>query len=67
VLVKFTYAGDANLDGQVDIGDLGLLSGKWQQSGQDWFGGDFTYDGTVDIADLGLLASTWQKGVGNPL
>jgi ELWxxDGT repeat protein len=67
VLVKFTYAGDANLDGQVDIGDLGLLAGAWQQSGKDWFGGDFTYDGTVDIGDLGLLAGNWQKGVGNPL
>jgi hypothetical protein len=67
VLVKFTYAGDANLDGQVDIGDLGLLSGNWQQSGKDWFGGDFTYEGIVDIADLGALAGSWQKGVGNPL
>jgi hypothetical protein len=67
VLVKFTYAGDANLDGQVDIGDLGLLSGNWQQSGKDWFGGDFTYEGIVDIADLGALAGNWQKGVGNPL
>jgi hypothetical protein len=67
VLLKFTYAGDANLDGQVDIGDLGLLSGNWQQSGNDWFGGDFTYDGVVNIGDLGLLSGNWQKGVGNPL
>jgi hypothetical protein len=67
VLVKFTYAGDANLDGQVDIGDLGLLSGNWQQSGKDWFGGDFTYDGIVNIGDLGALAGNWQKGVGNPI
>jgi hypothetical protein len=67
VLVKFTYAGDANLDGQVDIGDLGLMSGDWQQSGQDWFNGDFTYDGVIDIGDLGVLAGNWQKGVGNPL
>jgi hypothetical protein len=68
VLVRFTYAGDANLDGQVDIGDLGLLAGAWQQpSGKSWFDGDFTYDGAVDIGDLGLLAGSWQKGVGNPL
>jgi hypothetical protein len=68
VLVKFTYAGDANLDGQVDIGDLGLLSGAWQQpSGKVWFDGDFTYDGAVDIGDLGLLAGNWQKGLGNPI
>jgi hypothetical protein len=29
--VKYTYSGDANLDGQVDIGDLGLLAGAWQK------------------------------------
>jgi hypothetical protein len=67
IVVKYTYAGDANLDGQVDIGDLGLLAGAWQQSGKDWFGGDFTFDGIVNIGDLGLLAGNWQKGVGNPL
>jgi autotransporter-associated beta strand protein len=63
VLVKYTYAGDANLDGKVDIGDLGLLAGAWQQAGKVWFDGDFTYNGTVDIGDLGLLAGNWQKGV----
>jgi hypothetical protein len=67
VLVKYTYAGDANLDGKVDIGDLGLLAGAWQQSGKVWFDGDFTYNGTVDIGDLGLIAGNWQKGTpGNP-
>jgi autotransporter-associated beta strand protein len=69
VLVKYTYAGDANLDGKVDIGDLGLLAGAWQQSGKVWVDGDFSYDGTVNIGDLGLLAGNWQKGVapGQPL
>jgi autotransporter-associated beta strand protein len=68
VLVKYTYAGDANLDGKVDIGDLGLLAGAWQQlTGKVWFDGDFTYDGAVNIGDLGLLAGNWQKGTaGNP-
>jgi autotransporter-associated beta strand protein len=65
VLVKYTYAGDANLDGKVDIGDLGLLAGAWQQSGKMWVDGDFTYDGTINIGDLGLLAGNWQKGVGS--
>jgi autotransporter-associated beta strand protein len=65
VLVKYTYSGDANLDGKVDIGDLGLLAGAWQQSGKVWVDGDFTYNGTVDIGDLGLLAGNWQKGVGS--
>jgi hypothetical protein len=67
VLVKCTYSGDANLDVQVDIADLGLLPGAWQQSGKSWFDGDLTYNGSVDIGDLGLLAGNWQQGVGNPL
>jgi hypothetical protein len=66
VLVKFTYAGDANLDGKVDVADLGRLATHWQGAG-DWSGGDFDYNGVVNVADLGLLATNWQAGVGNPL
>jgi beta-glucanase (GH16 family) len=66
VLVKHTYAGDATLDGEVDVADLGLLASNWQMAGM-WHDGDFDYNGTVDVNDLGLLASNWQAGVGNPL
>ncbi len=66
ILIKFTYGGDANLDGQVDISDLGALATAWQTSGV-WTGGDFDYSGFVDISDLGILATNWQLGVGAPL
>ncbi len=66
ILVKHTYYGDTNLDGQVDISDLGRLATNWQANAA-WSGGDFNYDGFVDISDLGLLATNWQAGVGNPL
>jgi hypothetical protein len=66
VLVKYTYAGDANLDGQVDITDLGNLATAWQTNAP-WTGGDFDYSGLVDITDLGMLATNWQAGVGAPL
>ncbi len=66
LLIKYTYAGDANLDGQVDISDLGALATNWQ-TGSLWTGGDFNYDGFVDISDLGMLATNWQLGVGSPL
>jgi autotransporter-associated beta strand protein len=62
ILVKYTYVGDADLDGVVDIGDLGKLASAWQTGGV-WFNGDFDYNGTVNINDLGLLASNWQAGV----
>lgn len=66
VLIKFTFAGDANLDGQVDITDLGNLATNWQTTNT-WPGGDFDYSGFVDITDLGMLATNWQAGVGSPL
>jgi hypothetical protein len=66
VLVKYTYYGDADLDGDVDVADLGRLASNWQSLGS-WIAGDFDYSGSIDVNDLGLLASNWQAGVGNPL
>ncbi len=66
IRVKYTYYGDANLDGQVDISDLGALATAWQTSAV-WSQGDFDYSGFVDISDLGKLATNWQLGVGSPL
>jgi hypothetical protein len=66
ILIKYTYAGDANLDGQVDITDLGNLATAWQTAGP-WTSGDFDYNNFVDITDLGMLATNWQAGVGSPL
>jgi len=65
-LIKFTYGGDTNLDGKVDVTDLGALATNWQTSNV-WTGGDFSYDGFVDVTDLGMLATNWQKGVSSPL
>jgi hypothetical protein len=67
VLVRWTIKGDATLDGQVDVSDLGALATNWQTSTNSWARGDFNYDGFVDVTDLGDLATNWQAGVGNPL
>jgi autotransporter-associated beta strand protein len=66
VTVARTYYGDADLNGQVDVNDLGILATNWQTA-KNWAGGDFDYNGSVDVNDLGLLATNWQAGVGNPL
>jgi hypothetical protein len=67
VLVKWTFQGDADLDGKVNVTDLGLLGVGWQTN-DDWWHGDYDYSGYVDITDLGLNATNWQKGVsGGPL
>jgi hypothetical protein len=53
-----TEYGDANLDGFVDVGDLGILAGSFGGSGT-WATADFNGDGAVDVGDLGILAGTF--------
>jgi len=53
------FPGDANLDGVVNVGDLGILAGGWGASDRTWFEGDFNLDGLVDVGDLGMLAGNW--------
>jgi hypothetical protein len=65
ILIKRAFYGDANVDGKVDVSDLGALASGWQSSGY-WYTGDFNYDGVVNVSDLGLLASNWQQGVAGP-
>jgi hypothetical protein len=66
VLVKYTWGGDTDLDGDVDVADLGTLASGWQNSGV-WTDGDVNYSGVVEVGDLGILASNWQAGVGDPI
>src|SRR5206468_9012583 len=66
ILIEFTYAGDSNLDGKVDVTDLGALATNWQSTRSVWTDGDFNYDEMVDVTDLGALATNWQQGAGNP-
>jgi hypothetical protein len=63
LLIRGTLKGDANLDRQVDVADLGIVSSNWQSSGRRWSQGDFDYDADVDVSDLGMLASNWQSSL----
>jgi hypothetical protein len=56
------HPGDANNDGGVNVGDLGILAANWQQVtilGKSWDQGDFTGDDIVNVGDLGVLAANW--------
>ena len=53
------HLGDANNDGYVDVGDLGILAFNWGGTGKDWSTGDFTDNGIVEVGDLGVLAANW--------
>jgi hypothetical protein len=55
--------GDANADGVVDVGDLGILAANYgKTSGATWADGDFNGDGVVDVGDLGILAANYGTG-----
>jgi hypothetical protein len=56
-LVMYTYAGDANLDGKIDIVDYGQIDSAFRIGVAGWFNGDFNYDGKVDISDYGIIDS----------
>ena len=61
------HPGDANNDGFVDVGDLGILAYNWGQQGRSWSQANFTTpDTAVDVGDLGVLAYHWGW-VGTPL
>ena len=63
---ELRHPGDANGDGAVDVGDLGILGENYGQSGMDWAHGDFNGDGSVDVGDLGILGANygWPAGGG---
>jgi len=74
VLVKYTWTGDSNLDGQISALDYALLdagmAATLQADGKaGWYFGDFNYSGTVDNADKLLLDSglnAFRTGGGVP-
>jgi hypothetical protein len=65
VLVKYTYYGDANLDGQVDGSDYTKIdAGYSSQTGSSkltgWENGDFNYDGKIDGSDYTLIDNAFN-------
>jgi hypothetical protein len=63
VLVKYTWNGDANLDGRVNAIDFNILaSNNPASSGKLWSDADFNYDGAVDTTpDYYLMAPNFGQ------
>jgi hypothetical protein len=61
VLVKYTYYGDANLDGTVNGADYQQIDNGFGLGLTGWSNGDFNYDGVVDGSDYSLLDNTFNQ------
>jgi fibronectin-binding autotransporter adhesin len=62
-LVRFTLAGDSDLNGLVDFNDLARLAQNYNVTDgtRVWTQGDYTYDGNVDFNDLALMAQNYNS------
>jgi hypothetical protein len=67
VLVKYTYYGDANLDGQVTADDYAVIDAFLGASGPGTNIGDVNKDGLVNADDYPIVDAFLGSGVGNPL
>ncbi len=65
VVVKYTWNGDANIDGVVDADDYFLADSGYITQAGGWCNGDFNYDGRMDSDDYFLIDSAFigQAGV----
>ena len=61
VLVRYTYYGDANLDGIIDGRDYALIDIGFLQHLTGWQNGDFNYDGKVDASDYTLIDNAFNR------
>ncbi len=50
-LVMYTYGGDANLDGKINIDDYVRIDNGIANAFAGWSNGDFNYDGKINIDD----------------
>ena len=53
--MKYTYGGDANLDGKINVDDYGRLDFAAPIGLSGWFNGDFNYDGKLNVDDYGII------------
>ena len=60
VLVKYTFVGDANLDGVVNSGDYLAIDNGFNSNLSGWQNGDFNYDGTINGDDYTLIDNAFN-------
>jgi fibronectin-binding autotransporter adhesin len=60
ILVKYTYYGDANLDGTVDGSDYSRIDSGFLSQLTGWYNGDFNYDGVINGSDYTLIDNAYN-------
>jgi hypothetical protein len=68
ILLKYTYYGDIDVNGQVDADDLTIFANNFgRTTGAGQVDGDIDFDNDVDADDLTVFANNFGKGIGSPL
>ena len=70
VVGKYTYFGDANIDGQVSGDDYTVIDANLDTIpavGLEWLSGDMNLDGSVTGDDYTVIDANLGLGNGNPL
>jgi hypothetical protein len=65
VLVKYTYFGDANLDGVVNASDYTYIDNGFNAKLSGWGNGDFDYSNSVNGFDYLLIDNAFDTGAVN--
>jgi hypothetical protein len=60
ILLKYTYYGDATLDGKVDGSDYTRIDNGYLNHTTGWQNGDFNYDGIVNGSDYTLIDNAFN-------
>jgi hypothetical protein len=63
VFIRYTFTGDANLDGTVTGTDFNALATNFNQTGKSWVDGDFNYDGIVNALDFNAIATNFGQAM----
>ena len=61
MLVRYTYYGDANLDGKVDGSDYSLIDNGYRDGLTGWYNGGFNYGITIDGSDYTLIDNAFNS------
>src|SRR5437773_10699658 len=56
-LAMYTYGGDANLDGKLNVDDYTRIDSNIGLGTAGWYNGDFNYDGKVNVDDYTIIDS----------